>query len=351
MHGSGNETAADDASLADDAALAALGARTVRLECAGLEALATALTDRLGRPFAEVVRLIHDLSGRVILTGMGKSGHVARKVAATLASTGTPAFFVHPAEASHGDLGMIQRGDAVIMISNSGETPELAAIIDYTKKRGIPLIAITSRADSTLARHATHLLLLPESREACPIGLAPTTSTTMQMALGDALAATLLRLRGFTARDFRDFHPGGNLGDMLCTLEEIMHTGRELPLVAPETPMPEVLLVMTGRRFGTVGIVDEAGRLAGIITDGDLRRGMARHPDLLKLTAAEVMTRNPRTLPPDTLAGTAITFMNRQKITVIFVTDENGRPVGIVHMHDLVRLERGAARAREEKGE
>ncbi len=340
-----------DIAVPDDAALAGLGARTVRLEREGLKALEEALTDGLGRPFADVVRLIHGLEGRVILTGMGKSGHVARKIAATLASTGTPAFFVHPAEASHGDLGMIQRGDAVIMISNSGETPELAAIIDYVRKRGIPLIAITSRADSSLARHATHVLLLPASPEACPIGLAPTTSTTMQMALGDALAATLLQLRGFTEQDFRDFHPGGNLGDMLRTLGEIMHAGAELPLVAPETPMPEVLLEMTGHRFGTAGIVDRDGRLIGIITDGDLRRSMARHPDLLKLTAADVMTRNPKTLPPDTLAGTAISFMNRNKITVVFVTDKDERPVGIVHMHDLVKLERGEARERKEKGE
>jgi len=334
--------------MPDDAALAALGARTVRLECEGLKALEAALTDGLGRPFAEVVRLIHDLKGRVILTGMGKSGHVARKVAATMASTGTPAFFVHPAEASHGDLGMIQRGDAVIMISNSGETPELAAIIDYAKKRSIPLIAITAQAGSSLARHATHVLLLPKSREACPIGLAPTTSTTMQMALGDALAATLLQLRGFTEQNFRDFHPGGNLGDMLRTLGEIMHTGKELPLVKPDTPMSDVLLTMTSHRFGTAGIVNENGRLIGIITDGDLRRSMAEHPDLLKLTARDVMTPSPKTLPPDTLAGTAITFMNRNKITVVFVTDEEERPIGIVHMHDLVKLERGAAKERKE---
>jgi arabinose-5-phosphate isomerase len=336
----------DDVAGAEASELAAIGARAVALECEGLKALEAALRDGLGKSFAAVVRLIHDLAGRVILTGMGKSGHVARKVAATLASTGTPAFFVHPAEASHGDLGMIQRGDAVIMISNSGETPELAAIIDYVKKRRIPLIAMTAREKSALARHADHLLLLPASREACPIGLAPTTSTTMQMALGDALAATLLQLRGFTEEQFRDFHPGGNLGDMLRQLGEIMHVGEELPLVAQDTRMSEVLLVMTGRRFGTAGIVDDSGRLVGIITDGDLRRSMAERPDLLALTAADVMTRDPKTLPPETLAGAAIAFMNRHKITVVFVTDEKGRPLGIVHMHDLVRLERGAARER-----
>ncbi len=323
----------------EDDKIVATAIRAVNAECAGLKDLLNSLADGMSRPFVEVVHLILELEGRVILSGMGKSGLVARKIAATLASTGTPSFYVHPAEASHGDMGMITAKDAVLMISNSGETPELAPMIQYVRRRTIPLIAMTARANSALAKEADYTLLLPKSPEACSIGLAPTTSTTMQMALGDALAVTLAELRGLTKEEFRSFHPGGNLGALLQHLQDIMHQGEKLPLAKPETPMREALLVMTGHRFGTVGIVDEQGRLIGIITDGDLRRAMEQDPDLLSRTAGEIMTKHPKTLPPDTLAVAALDFLNRNKITVVFVVDDKGRPIGIVHVHDLLRLE------------
>ena len=323
----------------EDARIINAAVRAVNAECKGLQDLLSALGDGMGHVFADVVRLILSLQGRVILSGMGKSGHVARKIAATLASTGTPSFYVHPAEASHGDMGMITNKDAVLMISNSGETPELAPMIQYVRRRSIPLIAMTARANSALAKEADYTLLLPKSPEACSIGLAPTTSTTMQMALGDALAVTLAELKGLTKEEFHSFHPGGNLGALLQHLRDIMHTGKELPLAGPETPMREALLVMTGHRFGTLGIVDDKGRLIGIITDGDLRRAMEQNPDLLSRTAGEIMTKNPKTLPPDTLAVAALDFLNRNKITVVFVVDDADRPIGIVHVHDLLRLE------------
>ncbi len=308
--------------------------RALEKERAGLKDLQEALSGPLGAAFGDVVKLILELQGRVIMTGMGKSGHIARKI-----STGTPAYFVHPAEASHGDLGMVTREDVVIMISNSGETPELAEMIKYTRKYRIPLVGMTARAESSLARAAGRVLLLPASPEACINGLAPTTSTTMQLALGDALAVALLEARKFTAKQFGDYHPGGKLGALLKCVGEIMHGESELPLAHEDEIMSDVLLTMTGRHFGCVGVVDEAGRLEGIITDGDLRRAMEETPDLLKLRARDVMTKNPKTMPPDELTSAALGFMNKKKITVIFIV-EDGKPAGLVHIHDLLRLEK-----------
>jgi arabinose-5-phosphate isomerase len=290
---------------------------------------------------ARALDLLGDIAGRVAVTGMGKSGHVARKLAATFASTGTPALFVHPAEASHGDLGMIVPGDAVLALSNSGETPELADLVAHARRFALPLVAVTGRAGSALARAADVTLLLPPAPEACPMGLAPTTSTTMQMALGDALAVALLTRRGFTAADFRGFHPGGRLGARLSRVRDLMHAGEEMPLAAPGLRMDAALVAMTAKRFGCLGIVED-GRLVGMITDGDLRRALqpgAATPQtaLLARQAGEVMTRAPRTVAPDTLAAEALRLMNERAITVAFVVDAAQRPVGVLHVHDLLR--------------
>ncbi|MEI6557110.1 MAG: KpsF/GutQ family sugar-phosphate isomerase [Rhodospirillaceae bacterium] len=308
----------------------ASGARVLRLEAEALLRLA----DTLGDPFEQAVACLAGVGGRVVVTGMGKSGHIAKKIAATLASTGTPAQFVHPGEASHGDLGMIARNDGVVALSNSGETSELADIIAYTRRFGIPLIAISRNAASTLAEQADILLQLPAAPEACPLGLAPTTSTTMMLALGDALAVALYERRGFSAADFYVFHPGGQLGRQLLRVADIMHQGAELPVVPAGTPMAEVILVMTQGRFGCVGIVDSGGQLAGIITDGDLRRHM--NPELLSAAAETVMTRRPKTIRPGALVAEAIGQMNTLAITTLFVT-EDGQPIGIIHIHDCLR--------------
>jgi arabinose-5-phosphate isomerase len=302
-------------------------------EAAGLRALA----DTLGEEFGRAVNLLAGASGRVVVSGMGKSGHVARKIAATFASTGTPAHFVHPAEASHGDLGMIVAGDAVLALSNSGETAELADLIAHTRRFALPLIGITARAQSALAQAADVALILPAAREACPLGLAPTTSTTMQMALGDALAVALLTRRGFGAADFRQIHPGGKLGARLRRVRDLMHSGAEMPLAAPETKMAAALLLMTEKRFGCLGVVDAAGKLAGIVTDGDLRRAMG--PDLLDRAVASVMNPRPRTIAPEALAAEALHEMNGRgrMITSLFVVDAAGAPIGILHIHDLLR--------------
>lgn len=304
--------------------------RTLATEAEGLRLLA----DSLDGAFTAAVETLASIKGRVVVSGMGKSGHVARKIVATLASTGTPSFFVHPAEASHGDLGMVTQDDAVVALSNSGETPELSDIVAYTRRFAIPLIGMTSRGDSTLAKASDHALVLPPAAEACPLGLAPTTSTTMMLALGDALAVALLERSGFTAADFRVFHPGGKLGKRLLKVDDLMHRSDELPLVAPDTLMSEAMVVMSGRGFGSLGIVDGAGTLLGIITDGDLRRHMA--PDLLSQTAASVMTANPMVVTPTQLAAEAMQIMNARKITTFFVV-EDGRPVGLLHIHDLLR--------------
>jgi arabinose-5-phosphate isomerase len=304
--------------------------RVLRIEAAGLVAMA----DTLDGGFGQAIEIIARLKGRVIVAGIGKSGHVARKVAATLASTGTPAFYVHPAEASHGDLGMVVADDGLIALSNSGETAELADLVAHAKRFGIPIVAVTRVPDSALARAADAVLLLPPVDEACPMGLAPTTSSTVMMALGDALAMALLERRGFSADDFHLLHPGGSLGRRLLKVSDIMHTGDELPVIAPEASMSEALLVMTAKSFGCIGVGDPEGQLLGIITDGDLRRHMAA--DLLTRSTRQVMTTAAKTIRPDALASEALLVMNTRAITNLFVV-ENGRAVGVLHVHDCLR--------------
>jgi arabinose-5-phosphate isomerase len=304
--------------------------RVLQLEIEGLAALGGALDER----FEKAVEILAEASGRVIVTGMGKNSHIGAKIAATMASTGTAAFFVHPGEASHGDLGMIVRGDCLLALSNSGETPELADTVAYSRRFSIPLIAITGRGQSTLARNADVALVLPAATEACPMGLAPTTSTTMTLALGDALAVALLERKGFSSADFGVLHPGGRLGRMLMKVADLMHRGEEVPLIAETAGMAEVLVLMTAKAFGVAGILDAEGRLAGIITDGDLRRHMG--PDLLSLFARQVMTSHPRTIRSDALAAEALGVMNQRKITSLFVVEEE-RPIGILHIHDCLR--------------
>ncbi|MFN0264688.1 SIS domain-containing protein [Tepidamorphus sp. 3E244] len=309
--------------------------RTVATERAGLDALHDAIQGELGVALADGVEKIRQAKGRVIVTGMGKSGHVGQKLAATLASTGTPAFFVHPSEASHGDLGMITTDDVIIALSWSGETAELRNIIDYTRRFRVTLIAMTSRASSNLASAADVALVLPITPEACPHGLAPTTSTVMQLALGDALAVALLEEHGFTAHDFKVFHPGGQLGASLMFVVDMMHSGEGLPLAHEDAPMQEALVTMTEKSFGCLGVTSSDGKLIGIVTDGDLRRHMTNN--LLSRTAGEVMTRSPKTVSPDLLASSALEMLNSAQITAVFVIDTEGRPVGIVHIHDLLR--------------
>ena len=303
-------------------------------EAAGLRALAAGL----GPEFSKAVDCLAGASGRIVVSGMGKSGLVARKIAATFASTGTPALFVHPAEASHGDLGMILLGDAVLALSNSGETAELADIVAHARRFGLPLVAITARADSTLARAADVALLLPRAAEACPMGLAPTTSTTMQMGLGDALAVALLKRHGFTEAEFHSFHPGGRLGARLRRVRDVMHTGDAVPLAETGMPMDRALVLMTEKRFGCLGVSGDDGALVGVITDGDLRRSMG--PDLLTRPVQEVMTRAPRTIEPDALAAEALHAMNAHErpVTALFVVDRSGKVAGILHIHDLLRV-------------
>jgi arabinose-5-phosphate isomerase len=307
-----------------------VAARVLDLEAKGIQALAAALDERL----VAALDILSSVTGRVVVTGMGKSGHVARKIASTMASVGTPAMYVHPGEASHGDLGMITDADAVLALSNSGETPELSNLVAYCKRSSIKLLAITAEARSTLAEQADVALILPPSPEACPLGLAPTTSTTMALALGDALAVALLERKGFSAEDFQVLHPGGRLGRKLLRVADIMHGPDEMPLVDAETPMADALITMTARRFGCVGVVDDTGVLLGIVTDGDLRRHMA--PDLLSKTVRIVMTRRPKTIRPQALAGEALGLMNARAITSLFVVD-GSRPIGIIHIHDCLR--------------
>lgn len=322
----------DSAADADTAGTNDLAAarRVLRLEAEALRAMSDALDDT----FSQAVEILFAVSGRVVVSGMGKSGHIARKISATLASTGTPSHFVHPAEASHGDMGMITQSDAVLALSNSGETPELGDLIDYCRRFSIPLIAITGKSGSTLAENSNSALILPTIAEACPMGLAPTTSTTATLAMGDALAVALLERRGFTTEDFQVLHPGGKLGQGLLRVDDIMHVGDELPLTQPDAAMPDVVLTMTHKRFGCAGVVDAAGHLAGIVTDGDLRRHIAT--DLRETTAGEIMTKAPKTIRIGALASEALGTMNDNKITVLFVVDD-GAPVGILHMHDCLR--------------
>jgi arabinose-5-phosphate isomerase len=314
--------------------LIASAVRTLEAEADGITALTSAIRDGLGGSFIAAVDLIRQARGRVIVTGMGKSGHVASKIAATFASTGTPAFFVHPSEASHGDLGMITPDDVLMALSWSGETAELKDLTNYSRRFRIGLIAVTAHPESTLANAADVVLTLPQAREACPHNLAPTTSTLMQQALGDALAIALLESRGFTALKFAELHPGGRLGAMLKFVRDIMHTGDRIPLAAIGTRMSEAIAEMTEKTFGCVGITDLQGRLVGIITDGDLRRHMS--PNLLELDVETVMTREPKTVRPDQLVSEALELLNTlQKTQLIVVEDE--KPVGVVHFHDLLR--------------
>ena len=308
--------------------------RTLEAEAGGIAALVAAIQDGLAQPLAAAVALIASSRGRLIITGMGKSGHIGRKIAATFASTGTPAYFVHPGEASHGDLGMITKDDVIMALSWSGETVELKDLIDYSRRFRTGLIAVTAEAASTLANAADVVLLLPQAREACPHNLAPTTSSLMQLALGDALAVALLESRGFTALDFRGLHPGGRLGAKLKFIRDLMHTGKSVPLIARGAAMSEAIVEMTAKGFGCVGDHGADGKLAGIITDGDLRRHM--RPDLLSAQVDDVMTKNPKTVSGDQLVSEALELLNSSKITAVFAL-EAGKPVGIVHLHDLLR--------------
>lgn len=304
------------------------GRRVISREADALALLGASLDG----PFVQAIDILLGVKGRVIVCGMGKSGHIARKIAATFASTGTPAHFVHPAEASHGDLGMMAQGDAALLLSNSGETPELADVIAHTKRFGIPLIGVAGKAGSTLLKQADVGILLPPAEEACDKGIVPTTSTTMTLALGDALAIALMEHRQFTPENFREFHPGGKLGARLAKVRDLMHSGDQVPLIAPETAMGEVLISISQKGFGVAGVVHN-GALIGVITDGDLRRHMQ---GLLDMTADQVMTKNPKSILPDVLAEEALSIMNRRKITTLFVA-EDSRVLGILHIHDCLR--------------
>lgn len=312
--------------------------RALRIEAAGLFALENALEGQMQGPFDAACRLIQAAQGRVIVTGMGKSGHIGAKIAATLASTGTPAFFVHPAEASHGDMGMITPDDVIVALSWSGETAELRNIVFYSRRFRVPLVAITSRSESTLARSADVALVLPRVEEACPHGLAPTTSTLIQLALGDVLAIALLENRGFTADDFLKFHPGGSLGANLSHVRDVMHRGDRLPVAPIGMEMNEALMLITQKGFGCLGVTDAQGNLVGIITDGDLRRHLSN--DLFSRRVEEVMTPDPKTIGPDALVASALEVLQSAAIMALMVVDR-GKPVGIVHMHDLLKI--GAA--------
>ncbi|QYX56934.1 KpsF/GutQ family sugar-phosphate isomerase [Roseovarius sp. SCSIO 43702] len=307
----------------------------VAREVLGIEADALlAMRDNLPRAFDAAIQVLLGVKGRVIVSGMGKSGHIAHKIAATMASTGTPAQSVHPGEASHGDLGMVTAEDAVILISNSGETRELADLIAHTRRFSIPLIAITKKPESTLGQQADHVLELPDAPEACGIGMAPTTSTTCTLALGDALAVALMKLRGFQRENFLDFHPGGTLGAKLLKVGSVMHTGNALPVVHENTDMGQTLIEMTAKGFGVAAVVED-GMLTGVITDGDLRRNLE---GLMDRTAGEVATRHPRTIGPDALMYEALGAMNANKISALFVVSDDGRLHGLIHIHDALRL-------------
>jgi arabinose-5-phosphate isomerase len=307
--------------------------RVLAIESAAIEALAA----RLDARFAGAVDLIAASSGKVVVTGMGKSGHVCRKIAATFASTGTPAFFLHSAEALHGDLGMLTRGDLLLAVSNSGETREILDLLPAAKRLALSIIALTGSPDSTLARAADVVLDVSVAEEACPMGLAPTASTTVTLALGDALAVALLEQRGFRSEDFASLHPAGALGRKLLRVADLMHTGAALPGVAVTAPMTEILLEIGAKRLGVTCVLDDRGRLAGIVTDGDLRRALAQPDDIRARTAATVMNPHPKTIPADALAATAVATMERHSITSLVIVDAAGRPLGIIHLHDLLR--------------
>ena len=317
--------------MTDQDKFVASAKRVIDAEAAAL----TTLSATLGPSLGEAVALLLNAKGRVIVSGMGKSGHIARKMAATFASTGTPAHFVHPAEASHGDLGMMTSGDVVIVLSNSGETPELADMVAYTRRFNIPMIGVASRAESTLLTQSDVTILLPQLGEACGTGIVPTISTTMMLALGDAMAIAMMEHRNFTPENFRDFHPGGKLGAKLAKVRDLMHTGESIPLIPAASPMSDTLLMISQKGFGVVGVTDPEGYLCGIITDGDLRRHM---DGLLEMKAGDVMTAHPRTVGTNTLAAEAINVM-QGKITCLFVVDPDGpaQVKGILHIHDCLR--------------
>lgn len=305
--------------------------KLLALEAEAIKSLSAHLDDN----FSKAVELILKIKGRVVCSGMGKSGLIAQKIAATMASTGTPSMFVHPAEASHGDLGMVTRADCLLLLSNSGETQELTDILHYSRRFGIPIIGIAGRAPSTLFENSDIGLLMPQVPEACPLGLAPTTSTTMMLALGDALAIAILERKGFTAEQFRDFHPGGKLGHVLLRVEDIMHGGDTMPLIPSYQKMSGAILEMSSKNFGCVGVIDVQGKLVGIITDGDLRRHMSGQ--LLEMLVDDVMTGNPRTIRQKALATEALALMNEKNITSLFVVSPDGKPVGLLHIHDILR--------------
>ena len=308
---------------------------TLKTELAGLQALGAALSGELAEAFWIAIETIAASKGRIIVTGVGKSGHIGSKIAATFASTGTPAFFVHPAEANHGDLGMIARDDVILAISWSGESSELRGIFAYSRRFSIPIIAITSVASSTVGKEANIALVIPKQKEACPNGIAPTTSTLMQMAIGDALAIALLEGKGFSENDFRTFHPGGQLGAMLTHIGDVMHKGNAVPLLQSGTKMRHAILTITEKGFGCAGVVNDHGTLIGIITDGDLRRNIDK--DMLMMTVDQVMTHNPKTVAPDMLTSAAMAIINEGNITALLVVEDK-RVVGIVHVHDLLRI-------------
>lgn len=319
--------------MTDNESFLKVARQVITDEARALDVLADSLDDR----FAEAVQLILQATGRIIISGIGKSGHIGHKIAATLASTGTPAYFVHPAEASHGDLGMVSKGDVVLAISNSGEAPELANLLAFTRRFGIPLIGLSSKPESSLMKQADVHLLIPSLGEACGYGMVPSISTTLTLAMGDALAIALMKYRDFKPEDFRAFHPGGKLGAQLSAVRDLMHSGDAVPLVSADTPMSDALIEISQKGFGVVGVTDADGKLAGIITDGDLRRHME---GLLNNTAAQVMTRNPTTIAPDSLAEEAVAIMNARKITSLFVVDpkQPGLAQGLLHIHDCLRV-------------
>ena len=314
--------------------LQAVAARVLRIEG---DAVA-ALVERLDGRFARAVHLLHACRGRVVLTGMGKSGYIAQKIAATFSSTGTPALFLHPAEGVHGDLGMIVRGDVVVAISNSGETQELVSILPHIRRFGVPLVSLVGNLQSTLARESDVALDVSVKEEACPLNPAPTASTTAALAMGDALAVALLEQRGFQEEDFALLHPAGSLGRrLLLRVRDLMHTGDALPLVREEATMREAILEISGKRLGMTAVVDAAGLLCGIVTDGDLRRALQKFPDLLARRVADCMTRHPKTIPRDELAARAVQVMEQYSITSLIVVGEAGRPEGVLHLHDLLK--------------
>ena len=327
-----NKTAVN---VIEDSVLAS-ARRTVGTERQALEALEHAFDDGLAAPFMRAIEMINGITGRVIVTGVGKSGHIGVKIAATLASTGTQAFFVHAAEANHGDLGMISTTDAVLAFSKGGESAEIRSIVAYTRRFSIPLIAVTCSEKSSLASAADIILLMPNEAEACPHGLAPTTSTLMQLAMGDALAIALLEARGFSARDFHVFHPGGKLGASLSHVADIMHTGDRVPLVRRGTSVPEAISTLSRKHFGCVGIMGDDGRLCGIVTEGDLARNLTRN--LSELLVDDIMTRTPKTVKPNVLATAALAKLNQHSIGALIVIDDDNRPIGLVHFHDLLRI-------------